>query len=80
MKPLSSQNNVALQLKKTNQILEIIKRKIKNQTKDIIVKLCKALVKPHFEHCTQLRNPYIKADIKQLEGIQKRALKMIKRF
>ena len=40
-------------------MLGIIKRKVKNKTKDIIVRLYKALVRPHLEYCVQLWNPCI---------------------
>ena len=41
-------------VKKANQMLGIIKHKIKNKTKDIIVRLYKALVRQHLEYCIQL--------------------------
>ena len=41
--------HIAAVVKKANQMLGIIKRKVKNKTKDIIVRLYKALVRPHFD-------------------------------
>ena len=64
-------------VKKANQMLGIIKRKVKNKTKDIIVKLYKALVRPHLKYCIQLWNPSLKCNIKLVESVQRRALKLI---
>ena len=41
-------------IKKADQMFGIIKRKVKNKTKNIIVRLYKALVRPHLEYCIQL--------------------------
>jgi hypothetical protein len=70
----------AAAVKKANQMLGIIKRKIKNKTKEIIVGLYKALVRPHLEYCIQVWSPSLKGDIKAMEGVQKRALKLITQF
>lgn len=70
----------ALAVKKANQMLGIIKRKIQHKSKDVIVKLYKTLIRPHLEYCVQLWSPYLKSDIKLLEGVQRRALKMIYGF
>ena len=69
--------HIAAVVKKTNQMLGIIKRKVKNKTKDIIVRLYKALVRPHLEYCVQLWNPFLKCNIKLVESVQRRALKLI---
>jgi hypothetical protein len=58
-------------------MLGIIKRKIKYKSKDVIVKLYKTLVRPHLEYCVQLWSPFLKSDVKLLERVQRRALKMI---
>jgi hypothetical protein len=70
----------SLAVKKANKMLGLIKRKIKHKSKDIICKLYKSLVRPHLEYCVQLWNPSLKTDIKLLEGVQRRALKMINGF
>ena len=41
----------ATAVKKANQILGIIRRKMKTKTKDIIVTLYKSLVRPYLEYC-----------------------------
>ena len=69
--------HIAAVVKKANQMLGIIKRKVKNKTKDIIVRLYKALVRPHLEYCIQLWNPSLKCNIKLVESVQRCALKLI---
>jgi len=62
---------------KANQILGMIKRNIKNKSKNIIISLYKALVRPRLEYCIQAWNPNLAKDITLLERVQKRATKMI---
>ena len=61
-------------------MLGLINRKIKHKSKDIIVRLYKALVRPHVEYCIQAWNPYQRKDIQLIEGVQRRALKLINVF
>ena len=62
---------------KGNQILGLISRTIMYKEKQLILTLCKAIVKPHLEYCIQAWRPYRKKDIGKLERIQRRATKMI---
>lgn len=64
--------------KKGNRALGMIKRTIINKEKDIILRLYKALVRPHLEYCVQAWNPSLRKDIDQLEAVQRRATKLIK--
>ena len=67
-------------VKKANMILGMIKRNISCKTKDIIVRLYKALVRPKLEYCVQAWSPYLKSDKDMLERVQKRATKLIEEF
>jgi ribonucleases P/MRP protein subunit RPP40 len=60
-----------------NRLLGFIKRNIKFKSKDIVIRLYKALVRPKLEYCVQAWCPYLKKDIAVLERVQKRATKMI---
>ena len=55
----------------------MIKRSITCKSKNIIVKLYKALVRPKLEFCVQAWRPFLKKDIVNLEKVQHRATKMI---
>lgn len=67
-------------VKKANTVLGMIKRNIIYKSKDVIMKLYKALVRPKLEYCIQAWCPYLKKDISILERVQKRATKMIEGY
>ena len=71
----SAQTNESV--RKANFALGQIKRTIKHKTKDVIVRLYKALVRPKLEYCVQAWSPYLKKDKDKLEKVQHRATKMI---
>jgi len=52
-------------------------RTIVNKHCDIMVKLCKSLVRPHVEYSTAVWSPYFVKDRKLIEKIQHRFAKMI---
>lgn len=71
----SEQCNAAI--KNANSMLGLIRRNIKNKSKNIMVRLYKGLVRPKLEYCVQAWRPFLKKDIKNLEKIQRRATRMI---
>ena len=71
----SEQCNAAV--KNANTTLGMIRRSITCKSKDIIVRLYKALVRPKLEYCVQVWRPYLRRDIDNLEKVQHRATKMI---
>jgi ribonuclease P/MRP protein subunit RPP40 len=64
-------------VKKANRVLGMIKRTIKGRSKEVLIPLYKALVRPHLEWCVQAWWPHHKGDEILLEGVQRRATKMI---
>src|SRR5579872_4976179 len=64
-------------VKCANRTLGLIKRTIICRSKDVIVDLYKALVRPKLEYCVQAWRPFLRKDIDSMERVQRRATKMI---
>ena len=63
--------------KKANQILGMIGRTFSCKSKGIVLKLYKALVRPHLDYCSQVWRPHLVKDKDCLEKVQRRATRMI---
>jgi len=75
---LSMSRQRALAAQKANWILGCIKRSVANRSREGILPLYSALVRPHLEYCVQLWSPQHRQDMDVLEQVQKKATKMIR--
>ena len=63
-----------------NRTLGLIKRRFASRDVDRVVRLYKSLVRPNLEYCMSVWKPHYRKDIDLLEGVQRRALKIIDGF
>ena len=68
---------MSLAAQKANCNLGFIKRILSSRSREVILPLCSALVRPHLEYCVQMWSPQYRRDVDLLERIQRRATKMI---
>jgi len=76
-KDLKWDNQCKEVVSKANNILCMIKWDFTGRTKETILLLYKSLVRPHLDYCSQIWNPHDVKDIKPIEGVQRRATKLV---